>query len=102
MRPRTYRHTHTHTDARDHNTFLVVFDSREMYVTINTAAFSKCPTVQQFTRTARLTTGLYPVNGVSRLQFDTGRLTDLFTLIIHSVIPDVENAPPISISVEVK
>ena len=32
MRPRTDRQTdtHTHTDARDHNTFLVVFDSREM------------------------------------------------------------------------
>jgi len=24
------RHTDRHTDARDHNTFLVVFDSREM------------------------------------------------------------------------
>jgi len=30
MRPRTDRQTHRHTDARDHNTFLVVFDSREM------------------------------------------------------------------------
>jgi len=34
MRPRTCRQTqtdtHRHTDARDHNTFLVVYDSREM------------------------------------------------------------------------
>jgi len=34
MRPRTDthtdRHTDTQTDVRDHNTFLVVFDSREM------------------------------------------------------------------------
>jgi len=30
MRPRTDRHTDKHTDARDHNTFLVVYDSREM------------------------------------------------------------------------
>ena len=33
MRPRTLRtdrQTHRHTDARDHNTFLVVYDSREM------------------------------------------------------------------------
>jgi len=36
MRPWTDRqidrhtHTHRHTDARDHNTFLVVYDSREM------------------------------------------------------------------------
>ena len=32
MRPRTDRHTQTdrHTDERDHNTFLVVYDSREM------------------------------------------------------------------------
>jgi len=30
MRPRTDRQTHRHTDARDHNTFLVVYDSREM------------------------------------------------------------------------
>ena len=34
MRPRTdtqtNRHTRRHTDARDHNTFLVVYDSREM------------------------------------------------------------------------
>jgi len=30
MRPRTDRHTDTQTDARDHNTFLVLFDSREM------------------------------------------------------------------------
>jgi len=34
MRPRTDtqtdRHTHRHTDTRDHNTFLVVYDSREM------------------------------------------------------------------------
>jgi len=29
MRPRT--DTHRHTDARDHNTFRVVYDSREMY-----------------------------------------------------------------------
>jgi len=28
MRPRT--DIHTHTDARDHNTFRVVYDSREM------------------------------------------------------------------------
>jgi len=28
VRPRT--HTHTHTDARDHNTFCVVYDSRKM------------------------------------------------------------------------
>jgi len=26
----THRQTHRHTDVRDHNTFLVVFDSREM------------------------------------------------------------------------
>jgi len=34
MRPRTDtqtdRQTHRHTEARDHNAFLVVFDSREM------------------------------------------------------------------------
>jgi len=34
MRPRTDTQTDTHTDrdtdARDHNTFLVVYDSREM------------------------------------------------------------------------
>jgi len=30
MRPRTDRHTDRHTDARDHNTFLVVYDSHEM------------------------------------------------------------------------
>jgi len=24
------RHTHRHTDARDHNTFCVVYDSRKM------------------------------------------------------------------------
>ena len=30
MRPRTDRQTDTHTDARDHNTFRVVYDSREM------------------------------------------------------------------------
>jgi len=36
MRPRTdtqthrQTHTHTHTDARDHNTFLVVYDLRKM------------------------------------------------------------------------
>jgi len=38
MRPRTDTHTHTHThthtdrhtDAHDHNTFRVVYDSREM------------------------------------------------------------------------
>jgi len=32
MRPRTDTHTHTdrHTDARDHNTFLVVYDICEM------------------------------------------------------------------------
>ena len=34
MRPRTEtqtdRQTHTHTDARDHNTFRVVYHSREM------------------------------------------------------------------------
>jgi len=26
----TDRQTHTHTDARDHNTFCVVYDSRKM------------------------------------------------------------------------
>jgi len=26
----THTHTHTHTDSRDHNTFRVVYDSREM------------------------------------------------------------------------
>jgi len=26
----THTHTHGHTDARDHNTFLEVYDSREM------------------------------------------------------------------------
>jgi len=30
MRPRTDTQPDRHTDARDHNTFLVVFDSREM------------------------------------------------------------------------
>jgi len=32
VRPRTHRQTdrHTHTDARDHNTFCVVYDSRKM------------------------------------------------------------------------
>jgi len=30
MRPRTNTQTDTHTDARDHNTFRVVYDSREM------------------------------------------------------------------------
>ena len=30
MRPRTDRQTDRHTDARDHNTFRVVYDSREM------------------------------------------------------------------------
>jgi len=30
VRPRTDRHTDTHTDARDHNTFCVVYDSRKM------------------------------------------------------------------------
>jgi len=30
MRPRTDTQTERHTDARDHNTFLVVYDSREM------------------------------------------------------------------------
>jgi len=30
MLPRTDRQTHRHTDARDHNTFRVVYDSREM------------------------------------------------------------------------
>jgi len=30
MRPRTDTQTDRHTDTRDHNTFLVVFDSREM------------------------------------------------------------------------
>ena len=30
MRPRTDTQTDTHTDARDHNTFRVVYDSREM------------------------------------------------------------------------
>ena len=29
-RGQTHRQTHRHTDARDHNTFLVVYDSREM------------------------------------------------------------------------
>ena len=29
-RGQTHRHTDRHADARDHNTFLVVFDSREM------------------------------------------------------------------------
>ena len=29
-RGQTHRHTHRHTDARDHSTFLVVYDSREM------------------------------------------------------------------------
>jgi len=30
VRPRTDRHTDRHTDARDHNTFCVVYDSRKM------------------------------------------------------------------------
>jgi len=29
-RGQTDRHTDRHTDARDHNTFCVVYDSREM------------------------------------------------------------------------
>jgi len=29
-RGQTDRHTHRHTDARDHNTFCVVYDSRKM------------------------------------------------------------------------
>ena len=30
MQPQTDRQTHRQTDARDHNTFRVVYDSREM------------------------------------------------------------------------
>ena len=30
VRPRTDRQTERHTDARDHNTFCVVYDSRKM------------------------------------------------------------------------
>jgi len=30
VRPRTDRHTDRHTDARDHNTFCVVYDSCKM------------------------------------------------------------------------
>jgi len=30
VRPRTHTHTQTDTDAGDHNTFRVVYDSREM------------------------------------------------------------------------
>jgi len=30
VRPRTDRHTDRHTDARGHNTFCVVYDSRKM------------------------------------------------------------------------
>ena len=30
VRPRTDRQTHRHTDGGDHNTFRVVYDSREM------------------------------------------------------------------------
>jgi len=30
VRPRTDRQTDRHTDARDHNTFCVVYDSRKM------------------------------------------------------------------------
>jgi len=30
VRSRTHTHTHTHTDARDHNTFCVIYDSRKM------------------------------------------------------------------------
>ena len=37
MRPRTDTQTHRHTDARDHNTFLVVFDSRECTVDVDDA-----------------------------------------------------------------
>jgi len=35
VRPRTDRHTDRHTDARDHNTFCVVYDSRKMQLFIN-------------------------------------------------------------------
>jgi len=31
MRPPTDTQTDRHTDAHDHNTFLVVYDSREIY-----------------------------------------------------------------------
>jgi len=35
MRPRTDTQTDTHTDAGDHNTFCVVYDSRKMYLNDN-------------------------------------------------------------------